>query len=118
MICGTVTIKRGKNQSAAGKMPSIVYEDIAKLYYTEKTVGVKRYWDAKEHSAQADLLIEVAPMAANPATDRAFVEPFNSGAEKGLYKVIQAQQVTTDDGLPATDLTLELMEAFDVDDTD
>ena len=50
----------------------------------------------------------------SPATDRVILQPFGwQDNNPGAYKIVQVQQVADEDGLPATDLTLERDDGID-----
>lgn len=105
---GTVLLYRGRNTAAPGMMPEMVWDiPFFASYYGNKTVGVTRYWAAKEYSSRADLLIEVQRCAKIQADDRCKLNPNFDTAAAGLYKVLQVQHILDDDGQPVTDLTLE-----------
>lgn len=109
---GVATILRGHNTAAAGAMPVIVYEALSETYYGEKTVGINRYWTARSHDAQADLLIEIPLLPDVTVQDRVELEPYLLPTG-GIYKILQVQHVRDEDGQPCTDLTLELIDPLD-----
>lgn len=105
--CGTCVVTRSVNTQTAGGMPSYSDTEVCRGYYGEKTVGINRFYTAKAHNDQADLLIEIARNGGIRATDTATLTSFTDDGVTGEYKIIQVQHIIDDDGLPATDLTLE-----------
>lgn len=93
-------------------MPVIEYEPIHETYYGEKTVGINRYWTAKSHDAQADMLIELPSLPDITVQDRCRLAPYYTSTG-GTYKILQVQHVRDEDGQPCTDLTLELIAPLD-----
>lgn len=76
-------------------------------YYEARTVGVQRYYTAMEHAAQADAVVRVPRYyGIAPDTDRITLSPVDH-KDTGVYKVLQVQHVMDNDGLSATDITLE-----------
>lgn len=111
---GIAVIWQGRNISPAGSKPVIAYDqEYYKSYYGNKTVGISRYWTAKAQDDRADLLIEIQRNAGISTADRCRLFPVLDAADAGWYKILQVQQVTDEDGQPATDLTLERLDAVD-----
>lgn len=110
---GVMFLHRGANVAEPGEAPELVYVQIWGANYENRTVGVQRYYTAMEHANRADLLIRVPRYyAVSPTTDRVTLSPVDH-LDDGTYRVAQVQQVTDSDGLPATDITLERMDALD-----
>ena len=80
---GVLTAWRGANKAPAGGMPVMEYEQVWGSYYENRTIGVTRYYTAQQHG------------------------------DRNAYRVTQKQDVIDDDGLPATDLTLERDDGLD-----
>lgn len=111
---GVAMIWRGSNTSPAGSMPVYRYEKLCESYYGDKTVGVTRFWAAKAQDDRADLLIQIQRNSGiSAATDRCQLSPYLDLDAAGMYKILQVQQVTDENGLPMTDLTLQRIEALD-----
>lgn len=98
---GIVTIHRQANTAGPGEMPSYDWTAWWQSYFGEKTVGVNRYYIAMAQDDQIDRLIEVRRNPKiSPATDRAEIDGT-------YYRIVQAQHILDEDGLPMTDLALE-----------
>lgn len=98
---GIISIVRDKNIAEIGEMPRYEPHEILRSYYGEKTVGVNRYYTAKGQNDSIDMLIQIQrTKEIQPSTDRACI----AGT---YYRITQLQQVTDEDGLPMTDLSLE-----------
>ena len=111
---GIATILRGRNAAENGEMPNIVYDDqIFQSYFAEKTVGYQRFYTAQSNGSQADLLIEIQRCGAIRPSDVCRLQSFYDSGISGDYVVVQPQQVTNADGLPATDLTLQRIEPIE-----
>ncbi len=111
---GIAVIWKGRNTAPSGNKPKITYDqEYFKSYYGNKTVGISRYWTAKAQDDQADLLIEIQRNAGISSADRCQLYPAFDSEAAGYYKILQIQQITDEDGQPATDLTLERLEAVD-----
>lgn len=110
---GVVTVWRGTNIASPGGMPTMTYEQIWGSYYGSKTVGVTRYYNAQQHGDRPDAVIQVNPVFDLVlGTDKAVLSPFTH-EDGNVYKIVQIQQVTDEDGLPKTDLTLERLEGIE-----
>lgn len=111
---GIATIMRGVNTAEPGEMPNIQYtQEVFKSYYAEKTVGFQRFYTAAANNNQIDMLIEIQPCGAIKPSDRCTLKSFYDDSVSGDYVVIQAQKVTNEDNLPATDLTLQRIETIE-----
>lgn len=110
---GMLTVWRGENASPPGGMPKPSYTRIWASYYGEKTVGVTRWYTAQQHGDHPDLLVEVQrTWELRVGTDRVVLFPA-AYEDRGSYKITQVQQVTDENGLPMTDLTLERDDGID-----
>lgn len=111
---GVATVWRGRNAAPAGALPNYVYDKkITSSYYADKTVGLQRFWTAKAHDDRADLLVEIERCSAiSAAEDQCEIAPYMDLDAAGMYKILQVQQVTDNDGLPKTDLTLQRIEVI------
>lgn len=110
---GTLAVRRGVDVTPPGGMPEIDYQVIWTSYYAEKTVGVTRWFNAQQHDARSDLLVRVPRIySLNAESDIVRLSPY-SHKDDYKYLIIQIQHVIDDDGLPATDLTLQMTEVDD-----
>lgn len=112
---GTLSLQRGVNTAPPGDAPVLELTEVWGSYYEARTVGVQRYYTAMEHAARADAVVRVPSYYdIAPDTDRVVLSPV-AYQDTGLYKVLQVQQVLDDNGLPATDITLERIGELDGD---
>ena len=110
---GELTVWRGVNTSPPGGMPVLAYQQVWGSYYENRTIGVSRYYTAHQHGDRADLLVRVhRTYEVDPATDRIGLSPYGH-KDGNAYRITQKQDVEDDNGLPATDLTLERDEGID-----
>lgn len=111
---GIATIWRAELTSSPGGMPKESFtKEYFKSYYGDKTVGITRYWTAKAHDSQANLVIEIQRNAGITTADRCQLAPYLDLEAAGYYKILQAQLVIDEDGIPMTDLTLERIDCID-----
>lgn len=117
---GIVTIYRQTNVAKPGGMPKYEWDVICQSYYGEKTVGVNRYYTAKAHDDQTDMLIEIQRNKdISPATDRAGIDRKYLGMDpvdgdnNVYFRITQIQQVLDEDDLPMTDLALERIDGLE-----
>ena len=117
---GIMTLYRQSNVSQPGEMPEYTWTEIWRSFYGEKTVGVNRYYTAKAHDDQTDMLIAVQRNRdISPATDRIGIDRKYFGMEpiegdNNLYfRITQVQQAADEDGLPMTDLALERVDGLE-----
>ena len=111
---GTAIIYAGRNTAEKGEKPRVVYDqEFARSYYGNRTVGLNRFYKAKSFDERADILIRVDRNAGITTKHKCCLEPNEDLGTKGLYKILMVQQVTDEDGLPATDLTLERIEGIE-----
>ena len=104
---GTLSLQRGVNTAPPGGAPVMELTEVWGSYYEARTVGVQRYYTAMEHAARADAVVRVPRYyGISPDTDRITLTPVDY-QDTGVYKVLQVQQILDEDGLPATDITLE-----------
>ncbi len=110
---GILTVRRGVDVTPPGGIPEIDYQVIWSSYYSERTVGTTRWFNAQQYDARADLLIRVPRIySLNVESDVVRLSPYSHKDDR-KYLIIQIQHVTDDDGLPATDLTLQMTEVDD-----
>lgn len=112
---GTLTVWRGTNTALAGGRPVMAYGRFWGSYYQDRTVGVQRWYTAQQHGDRPDMVVRVQrTWELSPATDLVILQPFGwQDNNPGAYKIVQVQQVADEDGLPATDLTLERNDGID-----
>ena len=105
---GIAIIRRARNAGELGGFPVMVYDqEVFRSYFGMKTVGVIRNYLAQSANNQADFLIEIQRCTAVKTGDQAELKSSESEDFSGIYRIIQVQQVEDDDGLPATDLTIQ-----------
>lgn len=110
---GTITVRRGVDVTPPGGMPEIDYRVVWSSYYSERTVGISRWANAQQYDARADLLIRVPRIyALNAESDIVRLSPYSHKDDR-KYLIIQIQHVIDENGLPATDLTLQMTEVDD-----
>lgn len=98
VLCGQ------KNQSAKGNVPKKTYIiKEMRMPYERRTVGVRRFYDAKQDKAEIELLLRV-PCAFNVSTQDICIV---GGIQYGVYQVQDVMDV-----LPAAkDIALKRLEA-------
>lgn len=99
---GVVKIYSVRDESELGEAPEPKLTLKCTLRFKRRTVGVKRYWAAKQENAQADQLIRVAGLASVSTQDIAVVD--------GVQYRIRQVQFPEDAQTPVMDLTLERVE--------
>lgn len=111
---GVLTVWRGTNAAPPGGMPREEYRPVWGAYYQDRTIGVQRYYTAQQHGDRPDCLVRVPrTWALSAAADRVVLAPFGRRDAGAAYRITQIQQVTDEDGLPMTDLTLERDDGLD-----
>ena len=111
---GTLTIYRLQNTAAPGLMPQLSEVSVETFCYGERTVGATRFYNAQQADMQVDLLVRIPRSYDILTGDRARLAPYSHAASNRPYLVGQVQQVDDEDtGLPATDLSLQLMREAD-----
>ena len=97
---GTANIYEVKSTAIPGKTPKKTIVLREKLRYNNKTVGITRFYSAKQNGSKADNLIECPKRLSTTATDVAILE----GGKQ--YQIVQVQY--PEDAVPPTMLlTLE-----------
>lgn len=117
---GIMAIYRQRQVSQPGDMPQYEWRFVWQSYYGEKTVGINRYYTAKAHDDQTDMLIEVQRNRdISTANDRVGIDRQYLGMESVdgdnniYFRITQIQHVFDDDGLPMTDLALERVDGLE-----
>lgn len=104
---GTLTAWRGANEAPPGGMPDMEYKEIWGSYYGAKTVGVTRFYTAKQYGDGVDMVVQVQrTYDLQASTDMIVLSPFTHKEQKA-YRIVQIQQVVDEDGNQRTDLALE-----------
>ena len=97
---GVVTFFSVSNTAAAGAMPNETLTFKQSLHYEERTVGITRYYAAKQANARVDYVLR-CQKRREISTQEVAVP--NDGEQ---YKIIQIQYPDVQ-GIPVMDLTLE-----------
>lgn len=110
---GTLTVWRGVNVTPPGGMPEMDYTHIWTSYYAERTVGVTRWYSAQQYGDRPDLLVRVPRnYGLSVGSDVVRLSPFTH-KDTSEYSIIQIQHIIDEDGLPATELSLQKTEVDD-----
>lgn len=110
---GTLTVWRGANASPPGGKPEMHYTQIWASCYQLRTVGVNRWYTAQQHGDRSDLLVRVQrTYTIRPAQDLVILTPYDH-QDTAAYRITLKQDIMDEDGLPATDLTLERSAGID-----
>lgn len=108
---GTLSVWRGANLAPSGGMPDFSYEKIWETRYAERTVGVSRFYSAKQYGQSPDYLVRV-PRNYSVKADSDIVKIFPfSHLDENEYRIIQVQHILDEDGIPVMELTLQIAEA-------
>lgn len=116
---GIVTVYRNTLSSQPGEMPAYTWTEIFQSYFGSRTVGVNRYYTAKAHDDNVDMLIEIAPVLTLSTADRAGIDRAYFGldpveGDNNIYfRITQIQQTEGEDYLPSTLLSLERIEGLE-----
>lgn len=114
---GTLTVWRGANTAPPGGMPVMQYQQVWASCYADKTIGVTRWYTAQQHGDRPDMIVQVErTWDLKVGTDRVILSPYAWQDTGGAYKIVQIQQVTNEENLPRTDLTLERDDGIDAGD--
>lgn len=112
---GTLAVLRGANTAPPGGMPEMGYTHVWASCYAEKTVGTTRFYAAKQYGQRPDALVRIPRVHhLNTAADIVKLHPY-AYKDENEYSILQIQQVTDDDGLPATDLSLQRVDIAEID---
>lgn len=100
---GVCRICLTENAGGKGNMPVYILKDKAgRVPYERRTVGVKRYYEAKREDAEVEMLIRIPEVFEVSTKDICIV----SGVQYGIQQVQEVRDVMP----PAKDLTLKRME--------
>lgn len=114
---GILTVYRLKNSAEEGMMPVLSESEILTACYSERTVGSSRYYNALQADTQVDMMVRISRSYGLFSGDRVRLRPYSWEAPDLPFLVVQVQQVIDDEtGLPATDLSLRVIRASEVDD--
>lgn len=97
---GVTLVYTISDTSAAGGMPHETLTAPITARYEERTIGIKRYYSARQIDARCDMLIRIQQLRT-VTPDAAVVV-----IDGEQYRVLQVQHITTTDGASATDLSL------------
>lgn len=111
---GALTILRLVNDAEPGMMPKMSEECIEQTCYGERTVGSARYYNAQQANMQVDILVRIPRTYKAMTGDRVRLMPYSHEPSEFPYLVVQVQQVTDEEELPATDLSLRVMTPSEV----
>ena len=106
---GTAEVRRESQLTPSGNMPQANKAKIFESYYGERTVGFNRYFTAMANDSRADLLIRIQRFDVSIADEISLISVLGNG-EPQIFKVVQVQHLTDEDGPLMTDLTLERTE--------
>lgn len=110
---GTLSVWRGANSAPSGGMPVFDYEYLLTTYYAERTVGVTRYYSAQQYGERPDILVRIPrTYQIQVGNDVVRLNPY-SHIDENEYSVLQVQQILDEDGLPVTELSLQITEVDD-----
>lgn len=108
---GTLQILRATVTSEAGRKPVSSYTVIHQACYEERTVGSTRYYNAQQANMQVDMLFRIPRVYGLKTGDMVTLNPYACAAPTTLFQIQQVQQVYDDDNLPATDISVQQMQA-------
>lgn len=104
---GTLIVWRGANTAPPGGMPDFNYTHVWTSYYAERTVGVTRFYSGQQYGDRPDILVRVPRNhGLNPSTDIVKLRPY-SYQDNNEYAILQVQHIVDEDGLPATEISLQ-----------
>lgn len=110
---GILTLYKLTNTAVNGRMPEMKLVEYDRAYYGERTVGYNRLYAAKGVNQSIDKLIRIWRNDAVEVGDYVILEDVDLVSNKPRqYRVDAVQQLTDDDGLKVTDITLDRLEKF------
>lgn len=98
---GILTIYETSNDANGGEKPHVVLSEKARYYFSFKTLGISRYYTAKQAMQDIEMVVAIPGWDDISALDIVVLE---SGKQ---YKIAMRQAVLDDDGLRITKLSLE-----------
>ena len=112
MDAGVLTLCKLVNTAEDGRMPVEQLEPLEMSYFEDRVVGYNRFFTAAGVNERVDLVVRVWRM---PEARAGMYAVLTQSENDGQYRIIQVQNLTNDDGLKITDLSLErLGENYDV----
>lgn len=106
---GIVTVLRRENISGTGDMPKKQEKEVYRSFYGERTVGISRFYSARQTNDRVDLLIRVIqpPVSVKIHAD----DVCELSADGMRYRIVQVQNLRDEDaGQDVCDLTLEMID--------
>ena len=100
MDAGILWICNLENTAEKGDMPRERLVKSSRHFYEERTVGITRYYAAKQANIRADAVVRIWYQQVN--VDQYII--LQGGKQ---YRIAQVQHLLNDDGLRVTDITLE-----------
>lgn len=108
---GTLQVLRASVTSAAGRKPVSNYTVVHQACYEERTVGSTRFYNAQQANMQVDMLFRLPRVYGLKTGDMVVLTPYACEAPETLFQIRQIQQVIDDRNLPATDISVQQMQA-------
>ena len=110
---GMVTVCTLLNTAEPGAMPVNRLSPVFTDYFEERVVGYNRFYAAKGVNDRVDLLIRTN---RHTEAHSGLYAVLSYSENNGQYRITQVQQMTDDDGLKCTDISLSRMdELYEVD---
>lgn len=106
MLDKKLTLYTLQNTAEKGMMPTEKLVFLSDEYYEERTIGYNRNYAALGADHRVDALVRIWRLDTVKPNDYAVLEDGNQ------YRIDFIQQLTDDDNLPVTDLTLVRLEDF------
>lgn len=104
---GIAVILRRSTEAEPGNRPSAHTVEIYRSPYGERTVGMSRYYTAKQANDRVDMLVRIA-RPDDPAVSIHADDLCELSRDGMKYRILQAQYVRDDDaGMDCMDLSLE-----------
>lgn len=106
---GIATVLRRENISGTGDMPKKQEKEVYRSFYGERTVGISRFYSARQTNDRVDLLIRMI-LPADPRV-KIHADDVCVLSKDGMrYRIVQVQYLRDDDaGQDVCDLSLELI---------
>lgn len=106
---GILRVCAVEDAAPPGGMPAERLTEKSRHWYGARTVGYGRYFAAGQASERVDMLVRIWADGTVSPLDYCVLE---DGTQ---YRIVQVQQLTDEDGLRVTDLSLErLGEHYDI----
>lgn len=102
---GLVKIYKTENNASAGKMYKEGLTLFSSFLFDERTVGMTRYYAAKQSNSKIDRMIRIWQ---DRTVKAGYVCVITDGIDDGAqYRIVSIQHTKDKDGLAVSDLTLE-----------